>query len=72
MLTTDIHKKNKQLINKFRTALYDCDVTKLQGQLREIFASDCNVNLAFPFETLDVLIPSLSKPTSPLSVLSLI
>lgn len=49
----DIHQRNKQLIGKFRAALYDCDVTTLQKQLREVFAPDCAVHLAFPFEDLD-------------------
>jgi predicted ester cyclase len=47
------HEQNKQLISKFRSALYDCDVTALQSQLPEIFAHDCIVHLAFPFEKLN-------------------
>lgn len=46
------HQTNKQLINKFRAALYDCDVVMLRGQLQKIFASDCDIHLAFPFEEL--------------------
>ncbi|KAA3662766.1 MAG: polyketide cyclase [Chloroflexi bacterium] len=49
----NIHSKNKNLIGRFRSALYDCDETKLREQLREVFAPDCEVHLAFPFEDLD-------------------
>ncbi len=51
-MTTDIHQQNKQFIKKFRNALYDCDATQLQNQLRKIFASDCEIHLTFPFEDL--------------------
>ena len=47
-----IHEKSKQFINKFRGALYNCDATQLQAQLCELFAPDCVVHLAFPFEDL--------------------
>ncbi len=50
---SSIHQKNKQLINKFRAALYDCDGTRLQAQFREVFAPDCKIHLAFPFEDVD-------------------
>ena len=49
-MTTNIHQQNKQLISKFRAALYDCDVTVLKEQLREVFSPDCTIHLAFPFE----------------------
>lgn len=52
-MTIDIHRQNKQLIGKFRAALYDCDETVLQSQLREVFAPNCEIHLAFPFEDLD-------------------
>jgi len=42
----------KDLIRKFRAALYDCDVAQLKSQLREIFSPDCEIHLAFPFEDL--------------------
>ena len=47
------HQKNKQFIGKFRAALYDCDAAVLKDQLRELFAPDCEIHLAFPFEDLD-------------------
>ncbi len=46
------HQTNKQLLAKFRAALYDCDATVLRNQLPEIFASDCDIHLAFPFAEL--------------------
>ncbi|MCP5096463.1 MAG: ester cyclase, partial [Chloroflexi bacterium] len=49
----NIHQQNKQLIKKFRDALYDCDVLALKSQLRDLFAADCKIHLAFPFEDLD-------------------
>jgi predicted ester cyclase len=50
--TLDNHQYNKQLIGIFRTALYDFDPSKLKSQLRDIFAVDCDIHLAFPFEDL--------------------
>lgn len=48
-----LHQHHKQLIGNFRAALYDCDAAALPGQLREVFAPDCSIHLAFPFEDLD-------------------
>jgi len=48
-----IHHHNKQLINRFRATLYNCDSAALRGQLRGMFAPDCPIHLAFPFEDLD-------------------
>ncbi len=52
-MSTDIHQHNKQLVGKFRAALYDSDEAVLQNQLRKLFAPDCEIHLAFPFEDLD-------------------
>ena len=52
-MTLDIHQQNKQLIGKLRAALYDCDAAALRGQLHEVFAPDCKIHLATPFEDLD-------------------
>ena len=49
----NIHNHNKTFIQKFRSALYDCDASKLEGQLNEFFAKDAKIHLAFPFEDLD-------------------
>lgn len=51
-MPSNIHERNKQFLNQFRSALYDCDVTKLRAQLRPLFAPDCVIHLAFPFEDL--------------------
>ena len=51
-MISDIHQHNKQLIGKFRAALYDCNVAALAQQLREVFAPDCEIHLTFPFEDL--------------------
>ena len=49
---TDIHQQNKQLIGQLRAALYDIDKGQLKKQLNEVFAPDCEIHLAFPFEDL--------------------
>ena len=49
----DIHQHNKQIIGKFRSALYDCDVAKLKRQLNEVMTPDCQIHLAYPFEDLN-------------------
>jgi predicted ester cyclase len=49
----NIHQHNKQLIGKFRTVLYDCDPVALKDQLCNVFAPDCEIHLAYPFEDLD-------------------
>ena len=48
-----IHNLNKQRINIVRAALYDIDPAQLLKQLNEIFAPECRVHLAHPFEDLD-------------------
>lgn len=52
-MTTSIHNQNKQRINILRAALYDIEPGQLQGQLNEVFAPDCIIHLAAPFEDLD-------------------
>ncbi len=47
-----IHEQNKSLINIFRAALYDCDLAQLRSQLNSVFAPNCEIHLAAPFETL--------------------
>ena len=44
----DLHSRNKQFISRFRKALYDCDPANLNKQLGELFAADCNIQLAHP------------------------
>ncbi len=52
-MTESIHNRNKDRIGALRAALYDVDAAALRGQLGEIFARDCLVQLAHPLETLD-------------------
>ena len=52
-MTESIHNLNKEQIVVFRQALYDVEPGRLRGQLSEVFAADCLVQLAHPFETLD-------------------
>ena len=49
----DTYQQDKQLIGKFRAALYDCDASALRGQLREVLAPDCIVRVSTPFEEMD-------------------
>ncbi len=49
----DIHRHNKELINEFKTALYDIDASVLKDQLQQVFAPDSDIHLAFPFEDLN-------------------
>ncbi len=51
-MTLDTHQHNKQLIDKFRAALYHCDAAVLKNRLHEVFAPDCEIHLAYPFEDL--------------------
>ena len=52
-MSTSIHNQNKASIETFRRALYDIDTSKLRKNLHEVFAPDCEIHLAFPFEDLD-------------------
>ena len=52
-MTDEIHSRSKRHIAPFRAALYDCDAARLPAQLRAVFAPDCQIHLAFPFEDLD-------------------
>jgi len=49
----ETQQHNKQIIGKFRAALYDCEPGALNQQFSEVFAPDCEIHLAFPFEDLD-------------------
>ncbi len=62
----DIHRHNKQLINKFRTALYDIDASVLKDQLHQVFAPDCEIYLTFPFEDLTGPIELFKRVYQPL------
>ena len=47
-----IHDQNKAVVKKFKTALYDCQPSKLLSQLESVFAPECPIHLAYPFEDL--------------------
>ena len=47
-----VHAENKRLVNKLRATLYDLEVTKLERTLKDVFAADAEIHLAFPFEDL--------------------
>jgi len=49
----EIYLRNKKLVAKFRAALYDCEKQQLKDTLRDVFAEDCTIHLAYPFENLD-------------------
>jgi len=52
-MNTSIHNANKERINSLRAALYDIEPAQLQRQLNDLFAADCVLQLASPFEDLD-------------------
>ena len=52
-MATTIHDQNKELLAPVRAALYDYDPTVLAQRLRDAFAPECAIHLAFPFEDLD-------------------
>jgi predicted ester cyclase len=52
-MTTDIYEHNKNVIGMFRSALYDCEPVALQKRLASVFAPDCKIHLAYPFEDLE-------------------
>ncbi len=51
-MSVDAHQKNKQLVNRFRSAMYDCEPATLQTVLSGVFAPDCSIHFTFPFEDL--------------------
>lgn len=52
-MNKSIHNANKERINILRAALYDSQPAQLLRQLNEVFAPDCVIQLASPFEDLD-------------------
>jgi len=64
-MVNNIHAQNKMLINRYRAALYDCEINKLSSQLRELFSPNAMIHLATPFEDLngsDGLVEEAFKP----------
>ena len=52
MSVTTVHDRNKTVIHTLRAALYDLELSRLEGTLGEVFAADAKLQLAFPFEDL--------------------
>ena len=52
-MADDIHQQNKDLIRPLRQALYDYDPENVQKTLVDLFDSEADIHLAFPFEDLD-------------------
>ena len=48
-----IHQTNRELIGRLRAALYDINLPSLREELGAVFAADCPIHLAYPFEDLD-------------------
>ena len=65
-MSASIHNQNKERIGHLRAALYDCDAGRLRGQLAEIFAPDCLVQIANPLETLDGVASLYEQAYAPL------
>ena len=53
LMTISIHNANIDRVNILRAALYDIEPAQLQRQLNEVFATDCEIHLASPFQDLD-------------------
>lgn len=49
----NIHQRNKQLVGRYRKALYDCNEGALKAELEKLFAPDSLIHLSYPFEDLD-------------------
>ena len=49
----DIHQRNKQIVGRYRKALYDCNEPGLKFELELLFATDSQIHLSFPFEDLN-------------------
>lgn len=52
-MTASVHNQNKARFSQLRAALYDIDAERLPAVLSELFASDCAIHLAHPFEDID-------------------
>ena len=51
-MAASVHNLNKDRINALRAALYDIEPAQLAQQLGQVFASECGIHLAQPFEDL--------------------
>jgi len=46
----DVYQQAKEIVKRFRDALYDCEQQGLQAAMREVFSARSDIHLAFPFE----------------------
>jgi len=51
-MTDAIYQQNKKIVKQFREALYDCEQSRLDQVMQEVFSPECRIHLAFPFEDL--------------------
>lgn len=49
---TQPHQDTKQIIDRFRAALYDIDQASLAAQLESVFEANCKIHFTSPFEDL--------------------
>lgn len=49
----DIHQRHKEIVGRYRKALYNCNKQTLQAELDQLFALESHIHLSFPFEDLD-------------------
>ena len=61
-----VHNQNKERINVLREALYDLEPARLLERLNAVFAPDCEIHLAHPFEDLAGLAELVERAYLPL------
>lgn len=61
-----IHQHNKDVVARLRATLYDCEEKALDRVLGEVFAADCVIHLAHPFEDLNGPAELFAKAYRPL------
>ncbi len=49
----DIHQRHKEIVGRYRKALYNCNKQTLQAELDQLFVPQSCIHLSFPFEDLD-------------------
>lgn len=49
----DIHQRHKEIVGRYRKALYNCNKQTLQAELDQLFVPQSRIHLSFPFEDLD-------------------
>lgn len=61
------HESNRRLLTPMRAAMYNYDPTTVSSALRDLFAPDAEVHLAYPFEDLDGAAGWLGDAVTPLA-----